>query len=126
MDKNVSAKPSMSLRQFVSESLSQIVSGVSDAHGENRRIAPPVAQRADLAYAIHRDGVNTPAAFIVDFDVAVTVSKKSDTTAKGGISIHVLEAGADRTTSAEHSTVSRIKFQVPVTFDEVSRAAGND
>jgi hypothetical protein len=66
-----------------------------------------------------RGGVAHPGAFLVEFDVAVTISKKTNVHAGGSVAVHVFEAGAKREASAEHSTVSRIKFQVPVTYDDV-------
>jgi len=88
---------------------------------EYPEVAPPVGGRTEGRYVAFREGIKSPAAscpaaFIVEFDVAVTISKKTDVDAKGGIAVHVFEAGAKRTSSAEHSSVSRIKFGVPVTY----------
>jgi hypothetical protein len=111
----------MTLREFVADTLSQITAGVADARGENRQIAPPVFQHTgSSAYSVMRGGVSNPGAFLVEFDVAVTISKKTDVDAGGGVSVHIFEAGAKRKASAEHSTVSRMKFQVPVTYDDVA------
>src|ERR1035438_5997101 len=102
----------MTLREFVADTLSQIVAGVADARGNSQQVAPPVAERtAGKGYVVYRGGVSNPGAFLVAFDVAVTISKKTDVDAKGGIAVHVFEAGAKRTSSAEHSTVSRIRFE---------------
>lgn len=107
----------MTLREFVSDTLSQIVRGVADAKGMSHYVAPQVAERPEGgSYVTYRDHDSGPAVFVVEFDVAVTVSKKTDINAKGGITVHVFEAGAKRTASAEHSTVSRIKFGVPVVY----------
>ena len=110
----------MTLREFVEDALSQITAGVGDAHGKNSQIGPPVFQHTgSSAYLVHRGGVENPAAFMVEFDVAVTISKKTEVEAGGGVSVHVFEAGTKRKGSAEHSIVNRIKFQVPVTYDKM-------
>ena len=108
----------MTLEEFVSDTLIQIVSGVENARRKSLRVAPRVINFEETdAVVVHADAAN-PRAFLVDFDVAVTVSKTTDTQAKGGVSIHVFEAGGHRSSSAQESTVSRIKFQVPVTYDD--------
>ncbi|HEY1661692.1 MAG TPA: hypothetical protein VGI03_04675 [Verrucomicrobiae bacterium] len=108
----------MTLREFVADTLNQITEGVGDARGENKQVAPPVFQHSgSTSYCVLRGGVAHPSAFLVEFDVAVTVSKKTNVDAGGGVLVHVFEAGINRKTSAEHSTVNRIKFQVPVTYD---------
>lgn len=111
----------MTLKEFISATLSQIVDAVTDAQRQNKKVAPPISFPSDgrSGSIVHRGGVANPAAFIVEFDVAITVSKKTDVDAKGGVAIHVFEAGAKRTTSDEHSTVNRIKFGVPVTYDDM-------
>ncbi len=105
----------MTLQEFVSDTLIQIVNGVEDARGSNEKIAPTVVDKNEsLKVVPASDG----RAFLVEFDVAVVVSKKTDTKAGGSVAIYVLDADASRTVSDEHSTTSRIKFQVPITFDD--------
>ena len=110
----------MTLREFVSETLFQIVSGVEDARGSNEKIAPTVVDKNDNLQVIP---ASNGRAFLVDFDVAVTVTKKTDVSGKGGVQVYVFEAGLDRAASTEHTTVSRIKFQVPVTYDDNAEVA---
>jgi hypothetical protein len=93
----------------------QIVHGVEDARGSNQKIAPTVVDKNDH---LRVEPVSNGRAFIVDFDVAVVVSKKTDVKAAGGVEVYVFDAGVERATSAEHTTTSRIKFQVPITFDD--------
>jgi hypothetical protein len=108
------------LRQFVADSLSQIVAGVADARCDDPKIAPPASEfPAGSGLTARHGGVAHPRAFIVEFDVAVSTSEKSNVDAKGGLAVHLFEAGLKRTTSSEASTVSRMKFEVPLTFDEI-------
>jgi hypothetical protein len=108
----------MTLEEFVSDTLIQIVSGVENARRKSLRVAPRVVHHTGHDTPVIQADAKNPRAFLVDFDVAVTVSKTSDTEAKGGVSIHVFEAGGHRSSSADQSTVSRIKFEVPVTYDD--------
>jgi len=105
----------MTLQEFVSDTLFQIVEGVESARGSNQKIAPTVVDKNDN---LKVQPVSNGTAFIVDFVVAVTVSRKTEGSAKGGVQVFVFEAGVDGAASTEHTTVSRIKFQVPVTFDD--------
>lgn len=108
----------MTLEEFVEETLSQIVCGVQRAKGKNARIAPPVMSEAGgTGYVACWEPLQMPPVFMVDFDVAVSVSKKNEADAKGGLSVHVFEVGGKRSASEEHSTVNRIKFQVPVIYN---------
>ena|ERR1035441_1443860 len=109
----------MTLREFVADTLSQIVAGVEDARDKSKQVAPPVTTQGS-AYVAYPGGVSFPGAFLVEFDVAVTISKKTDVDTKGGVAVHIFEAAAKRTSSAEHSTVSRIKFEVPVIYDKMA------
>lgn len=110
----------MTLREFVADTLTQIVAGVGDARGKNRQVAPTVVQSSQgSGYVMMRSGATNPGAFLVEFDVAVTISKKTNVEVESGAKVLVLEAGGSRASSAEHSTVSRIKFEVPVAYDKV-------
>lgn len=62
-----------------------------------------------------RDGGNLQPVFMVDFDVAVSADTKKSSEVGGGIRVlELLSGGAKRSTDAHDSTVSRIKFKVPL------------
>lgn len=108
----------MTLREFVSVTLGQVVAGIQHARAANEMVAPSVAVTSGRSgYSVWHQPSHSPA-LLVDFDVAVTVSIKSETEAGSGVSIYVFEAGAQHKGAAEHSTLSHIKFQVPVTYDK--------
>jgi len=93
----------MNLQEFVTESLKQIMAGVADAQKDSTstgRINPP-------------SGPFVPVKEI-EFDVAVTVSQEQG--AKGGIGIFVgaVGIGAQGKAQSANTSVSRIKFSVPV------------
>ena len=50
----------------------------------------------------------------VEFDVAVTVTDKNSSWGKAGIRIISIELGGELSKGTELSTVSRIKFAIPV------------
>ena len=115
----------MELDTFIEESLKQIIQGVKKAQvatsppNKNPRefahINPDIMYSADNApkgkyYAsVYKDLV-----LFVEFDVAVTTDYKDE--AKGGLGIKVfgIGIGAGGSSAEGGSTVSRIKFQVPV------------
>lgn len=99
----------MELQEFVTKTLQQILEGVKDAQNivskEHGAVNPEV-YGSPKGLTVHG---NRPLEY-VDFDVAVATSEGSDLS--GGIS--VMGIGAKGATSGESSSVSRIKFRVPI------------
>ncbi len=52
----------------------------------------------------------------IDFDLAVEAADTTKSNQKGGLKIHIAEAGLDRGTSTTSSTTSRIKFSIRTNF----------
>ena len=96
----------MNLQEFVSESLKQIMTGITNAQTD--------PANTGTINPIPRDGY--AATQNIEFDVAVTVSQEKGT--KGGIGIFVGAVGVGTQGQSESSniSVSRIKFSVPVKF----------
>lgn len=116
----------MELREFVAETLTQIVEGVKSAQARARdhgaRVSPHLTTSAELAVKHGILIANGSAAQLVQFDVALTV--KEGTTTKGGIgvTVGVLALGSAGQSQAENSSVSRVKFSVPLVLpDEEQR-----
>jgi hypothetical protein len=105
----------MELREFVAETLVAVQEGVSDAIrrvGERKviGIVSPVWEGGAGEKVDWKDYVQS-----VEFDVAVTATDKTEATGKGGIKIAPFaELGGEGAKSAERSTVSRIKFSIPI------------
>lgn len=103
----------MELREFVAETLVAIQEGVAEA-----------IHRADESKTIGRinpvwrsDEKIDWKEYVqpVEFDVAVTTTDKSAAGGKGGIKVlSVVDVGAEGSKSSERSTVSRIKFTIPI------------
>lgn len=112
----------MELKEFVSETLWQIVSGVEEAQqkistlgGEiNPSLIGSVEHIAKAGGGIETMGGNY--AQIVEFDVAVTAIEGKGT--KGGIGIvaGVISLGSTGQSNTENSSVSKLRFKIPLTL----------
>jgi len=105
----------MTLQDFVRDSLIQITTGVAEARGQNNRVSPYVSSNDKPSGAFYT--TEGSVAFLVEFDVAVTVSEKKDGSGKAGISVaSIFTAEGGGGLSVEQSRASRIQFRVPVVF----------
>ena len=109
----------MDLKQFVSMSLEQIMAGVADAqkaaHGGevNPNIWMNQGDAAKLKI-LQADSGNW--IHMVDFDIAVTVGESTGTQGGVGLVVGPVALGSKGQSSAESSSVSRIRFQVPISL----------
>jgi hypothetical protein len=108
----------MDLKEFVSQTLSQIIDGVTDAQdsvsGKGGAINPHLhathEQLGKQGFLNTSEGL----AQIVEFDVALTVTEGTGT--KGGIGMlaGAVNLGSSGESSAQNSSVSRVRFSVPL------------
>lgn len=112
----------MDLRDFVSETLLQIADGVKQAQAKATEIGARVNPKL-TGGAVHAAqhgflAASGAPAQIVQFDVALTVKEGSGT--KGGIGIFAgaVTLGSSGQSNTENSSVSRVKFSVPLSFPE--------
>jgi hypothetical protein len=111
----------MDLKEFVKETLIQISTGVRDAQAEVRKLGGLVnpatysSGNAGGAYfASYKDGHHI---FLVDFDVAVTVTENSATNAEAKLKVaSLLSLGAGGSSSAQNEVTNRLSFKVPLAF----------
>lgn len=111
----------MELKDFVKETLSQIIDGVMSAQeyvaDKGAKINPtfPSLYRNKGGEALYDENTSTFSQH-VKFDVGVTVSEGTKT--KGGIGIFVGEIGigAQGQSNASNQSMSRISFSVPILF----------
>jgi len=100
----------MKLEEFVKESLLQIISGVKEANesieAKDASVNPVSMGKAQVH---ERTYLSIPVQNI-EFDVAVSVSEG----AKAGGGLTVMGMGVKGGVSETSSTVSRIRFQVPI------------
>ena len=113
-------KQIMELQTFVENTVLAIARGVEAARKASDGIAPSLMMPGEddkvgeLLFT-QPDGKNPQPVFMVEFDVAVSASDKTSVSAGGGIRVlEFLSAEGKRDTEKEASTVSRIKFRVPV------------
>ena len=112
----------MELNVFVSESLKNIIDGVRDAQEYASEVDAkinPVVNSADRDRFRNSVRTNDGTGRIVQdvhFDVLVTVTEGKAT--KGGIGVFAgaIGIGTQGQSEAENSSMSRIKFSVPVIF----------
>ena len=99
----------MDIKEFVSETLSQIIDGVVDAQqqtkGKNAVVAPHYAYQQK-----------------VGFDVAVTVVESMEKTGKAGITVWSIGGGVSGKSETSSSTVSRIKFEIAIELPKGSES----
>ena len=109
----------MDLQEFVAQTLIQISEGVTAARAkEGDRIAPRLdiaPSESDRVFPTEARGV----AYLVTFDVAVAATEKSAVGGGGSIQVMSLfSAKGEKTQAAESSSVSRVRFEVPISYDQ--------
>ena len=108
----------MDLREFVAETLVQIIDGVKDAQSRAKEsganVNPRITGSAEHAAKHGFLSASGAPAQIVQFDVALTV--KEGTGTKGGIGVFsgLVNLGSAGQSSNENLSVSRVKFSVPL------------
>lgn len=117
----------MQLKDFVSQTLIQIIEGVAEAQEHTRatdgyidqrdRVNPKLMDRADHApkgkYYTTQMGELVQ---MVKFDVAVTTEKSSNAKAGGGIRVAGVGFGGDVAAGDKDTSLSRVSFEVPLAF----------
>lgn len=118
----------MNLKEFVSESLKDIFDGIEEAQSKvkdakNKAGINPknLTHCGDKPHSYLWDHETNTAPQVIDFDIAVTITEDKKTSGKAGISVWSIGVGVDKKTDSLSSTVSRIKFSMPVVFPPQSR-----
>lgn len=109
----------MDLKEFVAESLKEIVLGVREAQDgvmeTDARIAPQIKHVPGNESASYWATKDTKEGFhTVVFDVAVAVQKNTGEKGEGTLRIPYFSIGGGVESSQENSTVSRLKFELPI------------
>jgi hypothetical protein len=107
----------MKLDEFVSQTLKQVIDGVSVAQqyakSKNANINPSTARMDSKASNYSFCGKTGIPLQDVEFDVAVTVSESSSTS-DGDANVGAISVSAQNQSANQSSSVSRIKFKVPI------------
>jgi len=123
----------MELKDFVQESLVQIVRGIESAskslEDTNAHINPKnIYVNSDSRQNYGR--LNTarecnPVVELVEFDVAVHASENTESKDKIAISVGSIGIGEGGRLQGSNSSESRIKFKIPVVFPTSNKALTN-
>jgi hypothetical protein len=110
----------MNLEEFISDTLTQIIKGVKKADDEAKavggggRVNPPVMDPGNKTRtALFSNLYQTTD--MVEFDIALTVSNETTGGGKVGI-VHIASIGGEL--SSTNTSVSRVKFKVPVALPQ--------
>lgn len=101
----------MELKDFISQTLVEIQTGVQDAIAKTRatNIAGVINPVWGTVVDISRQDVQK-----VDFDIAVTVSDKTAGEANAGIQVVGIKIGGGASGVTETSNISRVRFSIPI------------
>jgi hypothetical protein len=111
----------LNLEEFIAQSLIQIVNGVAESQ---KRVAELGGKINPTGYVIqpsgqlnwHKEGYGTDSEIgqVVEFDVAVVAGENKDIQGGMGVFVAGVTIGYKAEKANENSSVSRVKFSVPL------------
>lgn len=119
----------MELKEFITETLSQIIDGVSEVQekykNQNVLVNPDNYSGTNGEYRLPpKSGYYIPSPKVqhINMDIALTITENAGQ--KSGIGIaKVISAGISSETNAQNSTISKVKFDIPICLPTVSSDA---
>lgn len=116
----------MDLEDFVASTLAQISAGIEKAQKQADDTGAWINPGGQIATHSDRVTIEVDAGARVylenvDFDVAVTAATDQSAGTEGGIRVMGLRLGAEGEVKYENSSVSRVKFSVPVAWPHVRK-----
>lgn len=109
----------MELQKFLSESLKQIIDGTVEAQEYASTKSAFVNPEKLHAGTGTIGSYNLPSlGRLIDFDIAITVSEQDGKSGGGSISIASFKLGGDISNSTNNSTITRLKFSIPLFLPE--------
>lgn len=107
----------MELKTFISETLTQILEGVTDAQSKTAqtggRVIPHVRTPRESANLYGHTNDKLPV-ILVDFDVSVFAQEGTGTKGGIGITMGVLALGSKGESNQQQNSTNKIKFQIPI------------
>jgi len=108
----------MELKEFISETLIQVIDGVKIAQQYSKDNGALIAPNGD-SYLVDSLGKTIKVSFNydvqnVEFDVAITTSESSGGKGGAGVFVAGISLGAQVKTETVDQTLSHLKFTVPV------------
>ncbi len=108
----------MELKDFIKETILQIIAGVKNAQEEviqfGAYVSPMFIKSDRLDTIVTTDGSKDVNVEVVNFDISVTESSSETGTKEGKIGISVIRAGGKNEKETENVSVNRISFSVPI------------
>jgi hypothetical protein len=108
----------MTLEDFISESIKQIIGGVKQAQiyaaKNGAHINPSGYIVINSSIGAIRDPYAKSYGQLIDFDIAVTTKDEKEVSGKAGLSITVFKTGIDGKHNNENVSTNRIKFSIPI------------
>lgn len=115
----------MNLKDFVAESLVQIVSGVTQAQeqlkGTGARVNPLMRFMNDKSSIGDADGDGGQPVYPVEFDVVVTAAEGTGTKGGIGVAVGIVALGSQGQSESKSGQESRIKFKIPLLLPQQKR-----
>jgi len=115
----------LELKDFVAESLKQIIGGIANAQDfakENKSYINPEgiikASNDRLIVEMNNPKSQHPIPQFIEFDIAVTVSEDVENKAGIGVFSGPIAFGTQGKVEDANLTISRIKFSIPVLFPQ--------
>jgi len=108
----------MKLEDFISESITQIISGVLKAQefaaNNNASINPMSLQKSKSSGDSYYDSSNLRPAQVIDFDISVTTQEDGQVSGKAGVFVSVIKFGVEAKEGTSNQMSNRIKFSIPI------------
>ena len=114
----------MELKTFISNTLQQIVGGISDAQSSLKEdskgvINPRLRSGADAVRSAGFLPSDDGPATIIQFDIASTLSTGKETKGAVGVETVFVALRSQGKSSSENSSVNRVSFSVPVALPSI-------
>jgi hypothetical protein len=110
----------MKLEEFITETINQIISGISKTHDHAKEKGATVNPRLEHRKTTLSTGKTTVRAVSpihnVEFDVAVTTTEGKGTKGGFGVFVGPIGAGSQGQSESSNTSMSRIKFSIPIIF----------
>jgi hypothetical protein len=106
----------MTLKDYVRTSLVQIAEGVHEAQELVKAIGGVVSPAPEDTYGGNATPLRTDRGTVrtIRFDIATTVGDGVESKGEGGIFVSAIKLGGGRSSSQTNSSVSRLRFSVPI------------
>lgn len=112
----------MDLKEFTKETITQIVSAVSEANEQISAAGASIpTDRFYGSQSMTKDNNGEKNIIKVEFDVAVSAVESAKMGGGAGISVAVFNVGLGANSQNENSTLSRVKFTLPLVLPEKSK-----